>query len=260
MLLSKIKKKIGVRQLRVYCLGAAKTGTTSFAGMFAENYRSEHEPNVPDLTSHVINYHKGKLSAQECKAWLLARDKSLNLDVEASHPLGYMAPLLADIYPEAKFVITYREPLAWLRSRLDFHKIVQPTDWKVYRDYIWAKGHQGYDAEESILEKNGLYSLDAYLSQYAEQYKILFESLPEERTLVIKTNELNNSKLALANFLDIAESNIEIKHMNKVDEKLNILDEINGEYVTAKINKHCTEVMSLMKKNNIINNSLIKTS
>lgn len=239
MYINKIKRKLGCRQLRVYCLGAEKTGTTSFAGMFAEGFRSAHEPNVPDLTQRVIEYHQGKLTDNEAKKWLISRDAELKLDIEASHPLGYMAPLIAEIYPDAKFVITIREPKAWLRSRLDFHKIKQPAEWEKYRNYIWAKGHTEYSPEESVLKEQGLFSLDGYLSQYAEQYKILFEALPSERTLIIKTSELNNSIDALSTFLNVSETKIQVKHMNKVDDKLNILDELNSQFVDSKIAEHC---------------------
>jgi hypothetical protein len=242
MLISKIKKKFNIRQTRVYCLGAAKTGTTSFAAMFEENYRSEHEPNVPELTQKVIDFHKGKLSNKDCKQWLIDRDKTLELDVEASHPLGYMAPLLAETFPEAKFVITIRDPLSWLRSRLDFHLIKQPTEWNNYRQYIWSKGHTSYSDNEILLKEKGLFSLDGYLSQYAEQYEILFGTLPKDRTLLVKTNELSNSVEKLASFIGLPSSKIDIRHNNKVNKKLNILDDLDPHFVEQKIMQHCSKL------------------
>jgi hypothetical protein len=104
------------RKIHCFCLGAAKTGTTSLASMFASHYRAAHEPECGLVTQAVAKILGEPIAAPDSldkraehpdiAAWLRARDRRLNLEVEASHPLGYMAPWLAEVFPDAGFLIT----------------------------------------------------------------------------------------------------------------------------------------------------------
>ncbi len=174
-MIKKILKKLLIsRKIHGFCLGAAKTGTTSVAKMFSRHYRSAHEPKVPELTLKTELLISKQLNEVQIIQWLHHRDNEMLLEMEASHPLGYFSTWLPQIFPKAKFIVTLRDPLVWLRSRLDFHKQKTPPEWQRYRDFIWGKGHKKYEPEENILQNLNLYSLDAYLSQYSEQYRIIF--------------------------------------------------------------------------------------
>jgi hypothetical protein len=207
--------------------------------MFAEHYRSAHEPNVEDLTKTVEKVILGELQPQEIKDWLYSRDKQLNLEIEASHPLGYLAPWLPEVFPQARFVITIRDPLTWLKSRLNFHYYKTPEAWQRYRDFIWGRHHSGYEPEEAALQELGLYSLNAYLKQYSEQYKILFSHLPRDRTLVIQTEHLNSSIKTLALFLEFEPTTIVQKHENIVTVDTNIIDSLPSAFVARRIRENC---------------------
>jgi hypothetical protein len=227
------------RWMHCFCLGAAKTGTTSFAEMFSEYYRAAHEPEVPDLTAAVARVVRGEHTEAEVVAWLQRRHRRLDLDVEASHPLGYMAPWLPQVFPEARFIITLREPLAWLKSRLDYHFHKTPAEWQAYRDLIWGRWHQGYHPEEAILEGMGLYSIDAYLSQYTEQYEILFKNLPQERCLIINTAQLNDAVAPIADFLRIHPHTVKIRHANALTAADSIIDKLAPDFVRARVQEKC---------------------
>jgi hypothetical protein len=227
------------RRLHVYCLGAAKTGTTSMAGIFAKHYRSASEPCIVDVMLKAELMLKQQLSEKQIVSWLLARDKQMNLDVESSHPLSYFAPWLPDLFPQAKFIISIREPLSWLRSRLDFHKQVMPPKWARYRDFIWSRGHQDYAPEEQLLSELGLYSLDGYLSQYSEQYRILFDNIPEAKRLIVNTSAIDHSVPKIEQFLSLPANTIQAVHLNSLRNKANILQRLDVDFVNKKIQQHC---------------------
>ena len=124
--------------------------------MFETHYRAAHEPGVKDLTETVEKVILKQLSDTEIMSWLVTRDRRLNLEIEASHPMGYLAPWLPEAFPKALFVITIREPRAWLKSRLNFHLHKTPAEWEGYRNFIWGRHHQGYSDEEAVLEQLGL--------------------------------------------------------------------------------------------------------
>jgi len=215
--------------------------------MFETHYRSSHEPDVLDLTETVKKVILKKVSNAEVISWLETRDRKLNLEVEASHPLGYLAPWLPTVFPEAKFVITIREPLAWLRSRLNFHFYKTPKEWQPYRDFIWGRHHQGYKSEETQLEELGLYSLDAYLSQYSEQYQLLFDHLPKARTLLIKTEHLNESLERVASFLMVSSATISRQHTNTLTPPSDIIERLPENFVTERIEESCGWMESYLR-------------
>lgn len=227
------------RRLHVYCLGAAKTGTTSMSGIFAEHYRSVPEPCIVDVMLKAEQMLTQQLSEKDIIAWLQTRDKLMNLDVESSHPMSYFAPWLPTLFPRAQFIISIREPLSWLRSRLDFHKQVVPPKWQRYRDFIWSKGHVGFAPEEQLLSELGLYSLDGYLSQYSEQYRILFGHIPEAKRLIIETSAIDHSIPKIEKFLALPQDTIRPVHLNSLKNKENILQHLDADFVNRKIQQHC---------------------
>ena len=234
-----INKVYPRRKIHCFCLGAAKTGTTSFASMFESHYRSAHEPETVATTDAVATILGDNPDSLDVAAWLRARDQRLKLDVEASHPLGYMAPWLPEVFPDARFVITVRNPRSWLKSRLNFHYYKTPPEWQKYRDLIWSRWHKGYHDEEKALEEMGLYSVDAYLAQYSEQYELLFKHLPENRRLLVKTEELDDSIEKIADFLGIAPNTILKRHSNAFSHEESVIERLPPEFVTQRIDTHC---------------------
>lgn len=255
LVIHKLAKKMRRRRkLHCFCLGAAKTGTTSFASMFETCYRSAHEPDTVALIDEVAQLlgdgpaiaeatseygvHTGS-SNVDVVTWLRERDRRLNLEVEASHPLGYMAPWLPEVFPDARFVLTIRDPLPWLKSRLNFHLYKTPPEWQKYRDLIWSRWHKEYHSEEKILEEMGLYSIDAYLSQYSEQYQLLFKHLPENRRLLVKTDELDGAADRIGEFLKIDPSTIIRRHANAFSHQESVIDGLPEEFVARRIEANC---------------------
>lgn len=68
--------------------------------------------------------------------------------------------------------------------------------------------------------------------------------LPEERFLLLKTSELNNSLPILANFFCIKEHKIRIAHHKRSSNQINPLEEMDAEFFKGKIWHHCHKIMS----------------
>jgi hypothetical protein len=134
---------------------------------------------------------------------------------------------------------TLRDPLSWLKSRLNFHYYKTPPEWQAYRDLIWGRWHQGYSLEEKALEALGLYSIDAYLAQYSEQYRLLFQHLPEHRRLLVKTEALDDSLEKIGAFLAIDPGTITRKHDNAFTRETSIIDQLPADFVARRIAVHC---------------------
>ena len=89
--LGKQIKHLKPRRFHCYCVGAAKTGTTSIASSFKTAYRAKHEPEARQTNRLVINYLEGEISKKELQASLVKRDQKLRLEMESAHPLGYLS-------------------------------------------------------------------------------------------------------------------------------------------------------------------------
>ena len=238
----KIRKALP-RRFQIYCVGAAKTGTTTLAAMFGNCCRSAHEPETEETNDLIISWLEKQIGDQELREMLLARDRRLKLEFESAHPLGYAAPVLAETFPRAKFVVTMREPGSWLRSRLNFHYRVDPPEWRSYRDYFWGGRHRGFADEERALEELGLFSLDAYLSQYAEQYRTVFGAVPADRLLVIRTAEIDTSIEELADFAGVKGSRLRLARSKVSKDKIDPLQDIDAEFVRSRIWAHCGDLI-----------------
>lgn len=237
-MLNQMLNAVRGRKAHVYCVGAAKTGTTSIAQSFNGPLRTAHEPEVEQTTQLIVGFLSGRVNESQLLNELRKRDKRLNLELESSHPLGYVAPYLVRLFPEAKFIVTIRDPKSWLKSRINFHQHRQPQAWQAYRDYIWSRHHQGYSAEESVLQDHGLYSVRAYLKQYLEQYQILFDALPQDRTLIIKTHEINQLIPKVEAFLGMQFERAPV-HTNQLVSEQSLYDQLPNHFVAQCIDDVC---------------------
>lgn len=231
------------RRFQVYCIGAAKTGTTSVAGLFEREYLAAHEPETRQTVRTAIAYLEGSCDRASLQDGLLKRDRRLSLEVESAHPLGYLCDLLEETFPTAKFIITLRKPHSWLASRLNYHLNANPPEWQEYRDYFWTQQHTTYFSEERILEQHGICSLDTYLAQYADHYDRVLAAIPTNRRLIIKTHELSQSLGAIAAFLEIPTHTLHRSHSKQSPNKVNLLDRMDPDFVRAKIWHHCQSLI-----------------
>ncbi|RZM76531.1 sulfotransferase [Leptolyngbya iicbica] len=242
--ISKVYKDFKPREFHCYCIGAAKTGTTSIASSFSKSYRSGHEPETKKTNRLIIDYLEGEVSVDTLKQKLRERDERLRLEVESAHPLGYVSGVLAEIFPHALFIVTLREPLSWLRSRLNYHYSANPSAWEEYRDYFWTQRHQKYEPEEIALQKWNLCSLDTYLSQYADHYNRVLSQVPESRRLLVLTSDINLRLPEIANFVGANPRKLLIAHSKRSDNKIDPLDSINKQFVDERIMHHCGDLIS----------------
>jgi hypothetical protein len=239
----RVRRHLGLRRFHAYCVGAAKTGTTSIARMLATRYLAAHEPDTVATNRLAIGYVRGDLGEDQAKAALLERDRRLRLEMDSSHPLGYLAPLLQDLFPDARFVVTVREPLSWLRSRVNFHDATDPPKWREYRQYFWYDQDRGHAPEEASLRAHGLVSIDTYLAQYADHYRLLLTHLDWDRALLVRTSELSASPSDLATFLGVSRSSISITHAKRGRSPVDLLASVDGAFVRAAIARHCRPIL-----------------
>ena len=109
------------RRFHAYSVGASKTGTTSIAQMFPDEYRTGHEHHLEETVTLIRGKMNETLSRDEILEGLRNRENQMRLELESNSLLAYLSEELAELFPEAKFILTVRDPYSWLSSNLKQH-------------------------------------------------------------------------------------------------------------------------------------------
>jgi len=243
-----LKRILKKRKFHAYCVGSPKSGTHSINSMLNDNYRSKHEP-LDMLSIKLLHDCKNNtLSEMGLDHFLRMRDIYLWCEMEASHFNGSFCTTLHTIFPKAKFILTLRDCYTWVDSWFN-HQLsrkFQPKDsiWSVGRDLYYNSGNE-YSKYDKILEEHSLLPLSGYLEFWNRHNRKVIDSIPKENLLIIKTNEINDSQIAMSNFLEIPSSTISIdkSHSFKAKKKMDILKKIDPEYLKDQFEMHCGALM-----------------
>ena len=236
------------RRIHVYGVGAPKTGTYSVAQLFSK-YRSGHEAHPEESLRIIKATRDDTLSRDEVFQRLRRRDRKWRLEAESAHFLVHLVEYLADLYPEAKFLCTVREPRSWLRSILD-QCINKPRsrldrEWRQIHDLAFGVPPEEYAPPERILGEYGLRSLDQYLEYWAWHNERLLSTLPSGRRLFVRTTSLSDRIEDVANFLEVPVTALDTDraHSHKTSKRHDVLQHIDETYVWERIRNNCNEVV-----------------
>lgn len=235
------------RKFQAYCIGMPKSGTHSIDGLFGNNYRSLHEPEFENTWNTLLSYDKGEMNENQLHDILRARDRRLWLELDSSNLNYYLMDFLLHEFPESKFILTIRDCQSWLASAVN-HRITRKQSVKrtIEKDqFRFGSNVFQYDAEEKILESYGLPSINVLLTYWAIHNQTAIRTIPQERLLVLRTDEISGSAERIAEFLDIPSRtlNQERSHLFRKPKRENVLAQIDPEYLYTKINQHCSELM-----------------
>lgn len=239
-------------RFKAYCIGLPKTGTISMHIIFSHQYRSAHETESRFLINKILALDHGKIDANQFTQYVKHRDRRLGLEMDSSHLNYFLLDILVKEFSEAKFILTIRDCYSWLDSQINhrFAHALWHDPWtkrphRALSQFIHqAGGVVNYAKEEQVLADHGLYPLDSYFSWWTKRHTKIFTTVPAERLLVVKTREINPSLPKVEAFLGIEPHSLPTHiHGNKADKKLQLLAQIDRDFLEAKANLHCKELM-----------------
>jgi len=235
------------RRTHIYCVGTAKSGTHSIAAIFYSNLRSAHEPEHRKLIEIILKFEAKSIDHIELRNFVLNRDKRLWLEVDSSQLNFFILEQLVSLFPNSKYILTIRNPLSWLDSFIN-HQIVRGNSyhWIQMRNLRFRPDIYSHSKEERILKDNGLYTLDGYLSNWSHHNNKVIDTVPSDRLLIVRTDEINKRYKDIVNFMGVPRINInkENLHVFKAKRKYYILDKIDKEYLDYKVKGHCGELIA----------------
>lgn len=230
------------RAFQAFCIGTIRSGTTTMAKVF-EHYRSEHEVDCNRLVPMTIAAYRGELDERVSRNYLKRRDSEYWLEMESAHFLAYHSHTLVDIFPQAKFILTIRNPIEWLKSAVNHHhrhplSAVKPI-WVDFRATAFGRFAGEYSPEENALKENGLYPVHAYLKYWYEHNAKVLANIPASRLLVVRTRDISVSLPGMAQFVGCPPDSLSAKWTNIGVQDFGLLGQVPYGFLMQEIERHC---------------------
>jgi len=239
------------RRIHVYGVGPPKTGTSSIAQIFRPSYRAGHEFHPEYTIDLAFRKLRGEASEEEVKRHLRSRKSWARLECESNALLIYLAPELADLFSDSKFLCTVRFPRDWMRSVIDQHLNVSRAERsepnaRTLRPWLYdVLSREEYPEEERPLAEEGAWNLKAYIDFWKDHYQRALD-LPRDRTLFLRTRNISSSLDRIAQFLDIKPGCLSQSgsHANRTRDRNDVLEKLDDTYRRSKIHENCSQTIT----------------
>jgi len=233
------------RRLRLFGIGSPKSGTHSLEAVFAEHYRTAHEPEALNLVDLIVAVADGQAREAEVRRYLRSRERRLRLEVNCAGLNGLVVEQLVESVPKARFVLTLRDPFDWLTSLVDHSLRGDPAPAYVRLREIRYGADRVHPAEERPLAEAGLFTLDGYLHSWAERNDRALAVVPADRLLVVRTDQLGSRLEDIADFAGVPLSTLDATrtHEYAAPSRSGLLDQLDPAYVRQRVLAHCTPLL-----------------
>ncbi len=233
------------RRLRLFGIGSPKSGTHSLEAVFAAHYRTAHEPEALVLVELLVAVAEGRAETADLRRYLRSRERRLRLEVNSAGLNGLVVEHLVEVVPAARFVLTIRDPYDWLTSLIDHSLRGDPAPAYLRLRQIRFGADRVHPREEQALAEHGLFTLDGYLHSWAERNEEALAVVPENRLLVVRTDQLGSRLGDLAAFAGVPLSSLDANrtHEYAAPERSGLLDQLDPTYVQDRVLAHCTPLL-----------------
>jgi hypothetical protein len=208
------------------------------------HYRAGHEVDArfKPLASRVL---AGEVDADSARVRAALRRRSwrFHLDVDVGTYLSPFAGELARIYPDAKFVLLIRDCFSWLNSRIERQASVPSMGASPYFAARYMRYNDSFATEEAALREAGLRPIASYFRSWAETSDGVLDSVPDERLLVVRTEDLNTSTETLARFVGVPPSTVRPAHVHRTSTPKNLLDQVPVPFIVEQAHAYCGPLM-----------------
>ncbi|MCS3650109.1 hypothetical protein GGQ08_001403 [Salinibacter ruber] len=192
------------RPFHAYCVGMEQSGGEMLADIFSEAYRARHVSLYSSgLKRLALERTAGEIQDYAVRRILTSRDREQYLSLEANPLLAYFSDVLADLFPEAKFILPVSPPSEWLartiRGHLETPEVRAPEgEMKAFLQHYYGP-KTGYRSD--FLADRGLHPLDGYLNAWRRHHETVLTSVPYDQLFVVRTENLADCTGYLTNWI-----------------------------------------------------------
>ncbi|MES1925710.1 sulfotransferase [Salinisphaera sp. T31B1] len=241
-----LRRMVSPRRTHAYCVGTAKSGTHSINAFIKPPLTAAHELESERTIETIIARRDGQLSDRQLDRFLLKRDRRHRLDVDSSQLNFFFLDELVRLFPRARFILTVREPRAWLDSFVN-HQLGRSasSNWQRLRDLRFRPDVFPHGPDDAVFAEHGLYSLDGYLSYWREHNLKVLEAVPADRLMVLKTRHIGDSIAGIAQFLNVDPELLDAEraHAFTAATKFGLLESLDERYLNDRIRDFTADVM-----------------
>jgi len=212
------------------------------------NCNSSHEPETHTLLHLYQLQKRNHITQREQGQILKARDTYLWLELESNWMLGLVVAGLYTAFPEAKYILTVRDPISWLESEINQEYEIGNTE-----PYVSAFkemfGDAQYSPQEEKLMRHGLYSLDGYLTYWSAYHEQVVNLIPQDQLMIVPTAQISHRPKEICAFIQargVFQSNAH--SYARSDKKLVLTDLVDKQYLHRKVSEHTSSTQSLLEQ------------
>lgn len=223
-----------------------KTGTHSLAAVF-NRYRAWHEPAIEQFMQIIMARANEGLSDAAARDRLRQLDRRMWLELNSSYVNYFLLDLLLDEYPKAKFLLTIRDCYSWLDSM--FNQLLARThgeyQMQFHKWYASTLSPGAHEPGDRVLSDRGLWPLDPWLQAWSQHNDHVMATVPSDRLLVIRTQDIRREIPRLADFLELPADTLDAgrSHEYKAEAKFGLLSDIDPDYLHARVEARCGDLM-----------------
>ena len=236
-----------VRRARLFGIGIGKTGTNSICKVFSKNVRAVHEAQALPLIRKYIEWQKGGLSDGQMTDWVCRRDREMALEVDASAMNILILDILVREFSDARFVLTVRDCYSWLNSMFNHALRVGQThpEWEELRKLRRGNQKLVHQPGEMVLKEHGLMTLDWYLSAWTRHNEKSLATVPPQRLLVVRTNEIRERAAEIAGFAGLPRWALRLHRAHAYQNPLRkeLIHQVDRNLLEQKVQEHCRPLM-----------------
>jgi hypothetical protein len=202
----------------------------------------------------IVKRYDGSLSDTAFRAYLLRRDQEGGLEMDAASFNHFYLDLLVEMFPQAKFIFTIREPYTWMNSyckmllryrRLFATQGVPPPQWMTDYGRILF-GTFSWDAFTSldVFQSQLATLVDGFVRHWGEANRRIFALLPRDRALVLRTYEISTQLDALAQFVGVPRRTLTaIDRRNVNPDHSNVLQDLEPTFFQERCALYASDIL-----------------
>lgn len=240
-------RRVRPRRCQVFGIGGPKTGTHSLVGLFDRRFRALHEAEAREQIALLHRWRLGQCDSNEIQLWFTRRDHRLWLELDASHLHGHFVAEIVEALPQAKFILTLRDPYSWLESAFN-QSLGRPANehWTLLRKIVYGPLPEQFAPEEQVLQQHGLYTLQSYLNRWAERIEIVQRYVPHDRLLILHTKNIKTSTEQIADFCGVKAQELAAHrgHQFTARKKFGLLEQIDPNYLRTHVEARCGALLT----------------
>jgi hypothetical protein len=246
-------------RLRLINVSLPKTGTTSVAGLF-RRYRSAHEFMFQQTAAAIHDHRRGRLDDAGLRRFVLARAAAGRLEVDSASFNHWYAGILAEAFPDARFLLLFREPRAWVESVLgQFWReyLTAGVEERPFPAWVRQIGELMAGSFEPSLFRSrealrpALPQLvESLLRHWRQTHHGLLQVVPRERRLLIETAKFSDSLARLADFatVPLAQLDRSAAHLYRREADGPLLSDLDPAWLADAIGRECAATWDILRK------------